>query len=51
MGLEHGIGIRDRDEGICKRFGGIRALREVDLELRRGEIMASSATMAPASPP
>ena len=26
-------------KGICKRFGGIRALREVDLELRRGEIM------------
>ena len=26
-------------KGICKRFGGIHALREVDLELRRGEIM------------
>src|SRR5512139_420802 len=26
-------------KGICKRFGGIRALHEVDLELRRGEIM------------
>jgi ABC-type sugar transport system ATPase subunit len=26
-------------KGISKRFGGIHALREVDLELRRGEIM------------
>jgi ABC-type sugar transport system ATPase subunit len=26
-------------KGICKRFGGIHALRSVDLELRRGEIM------------
>jgi ABC-type sugar transport system ATPase subunit len=26
-------------KGICKRFGGIEALRNVDLELRRGEIM------------
>lgn len=26
-------------KGICKRFGGIDALRNVDLELRRGEIM------------
>ena len=26
-------------KGICKQFGGVRALREVDLELRRGEIM------------
>lgn len=26
-------------KGICKRFGGIHALRNVDLELRRGEIM------------
>jgi ABC-type sugar transport system ATPase subunit len=26
-------------KGICKRFGGIHALRDVDLELRRGEIM------------
>jgi len=25
--------------GICKRFGGIHALRDVDLELREGEIM------------
>jgi ABC-type sugar transport system ATPase subunit len=25
--------------GICKRFGGVDALRSVDLELRRGEIM------------
>jgi ABC-type sugar transport system ATPase subunit len=26
-------------KGICKRFGGIHALRSVDLQLRRGEIM------------
>ena len=26
-------------KGICKIFGGIHALRNVDLELRRGEIM------------
>jgi ABC-type sugar transport system ATPase subunit len=26
-------------KGICKRFGGIHALRDVDLELKRGEIM------------
>jgi len=26
-------------KGICKRFGGVQALRNVDLELRRGEIM------------
>jgi len=26
-------------KGICKRFGGIHALRDVDLELRHGEIM------------
>jgi ABC-type sugar transport system ATPase subunit len=26
-------------KGICKRFGGIDALADVDLELRRGEIM------------
>ncbi len=26
-------------KGICKRFGGVDALRNVDLELRRGEIM------------
>ena len=26
-------------KGICKRFGGVRALRDVDLELQRGEIM------------
>jgi ABC-type sugar transport system ATPase subunit len=26
-------------KGICKRFGGIDALKDVDLELRRGEIM------------
>jgi ABC-type sugar transport system ATPase subunit len=26
-------------KGICKRFGGIHALRSVDLELRRGEIL------------
>jgi len=26
-------------KGICKSFGGIQALRNVDLELRRGEIM------------
>jgi len=26
-------------KGICKRFGGVDALRSVDLELRRGEIM------------
>jgi ABC-type sugar transport system ATPase subunit len=26
-------------KGICKRFGGVHALRSVDLELRRGEIM------------
>ena len=26
-------------KGICKRFGGIHALRNVDLELRRGEIL------------
>ena len=25
--------------GICKRFGGVEALRSVDLKLRRGEIM------------
>jgi ABC-type sugar transport system ATPase subunit len=26
-------------KGICKRFGGVHALKDVDLELRRGEIM------------
>ena len=26
-------------KGICKRFGGVDALKSVDLELRRGEIM------------
>jgi ABC-type sugar transport system ATPase subunit len=26
-------------KGICKRFGGVHALRDVNLELRRGEIM------------
>ncbi len=26
-------------KGICKSFGGIQALKSVDLELRRGEIM------------
>lgn len=26
-------------KGICKQFGGIQALRSVDLELKRGEIM------------
>jgi len=26
-------------KGICKSFGGVRALKRVDLELRRGEIM------------
>lgn len=26
-------------KGICKRFGGVQALENVDLELRRGEIM------------
>jgi ABC-type sugar transport system ATPase subunit len=26
-------------KGICKSFGGVQALRNVDLELRRGEIM------------
>jgi ABC-type sugar transport system ATPase subunit len=26
-------------KGICKSFGGVHALRDVDLELRRGEIM------------
>jgi ABC-type sugar transport system ATPase subunit len=26
-------------KGICKRFGGIEALKDVDLQLRRGEIM------------
>jgi ABC-type sugar transport system ATPase subunit len=26
-------------KGICKRFGGVQALRSVDLELKRGEIM------------
>jgi ABC-type sugar transport system ATPase subunit len=26
-------------KGICKRFGGVQALRYVDLELRKGEIM------------
>lgn len=26
-------------KGICKRFGGVQALKNVDLELRRGEIM------------
>ncbi len=26
-------------KGICKRFGGVQALRSVDLELRRAEIM------------
>jgi len=35
MNAEHVVEMR----GICKRFGGIHALRGVDLELRRGEIM------------
>lgn len=26
-------------KGICKRFGGVHALKDVDLELRHGEIM------------
>jgi ABC-type sugar transport system ATPase subunit len=26
-------------KGICKHFGGVHALRDVDLELKRGEIM------------
>ena len=26
-------------KGICKSFGGVQALKSVDLELRRGEIM------------
>ena len=26
-------------KGICKSFGGVRALKNVDLELRQGEIM------------
>jgi ABC-type sugar transport system ATPase subunit len=26
-------------KGICKSFGGVQALKNVDLELRRGEIM------------
>jgi ABC-type sugar transport system ATPase subunit len=26
-------------KGICKRFGGVHALKDVNLELRRGEIM------------
>ena len=26
-------------KGICKRFGGVHALRSVDLELRRSEIL------------
>ena len=28
-----------RMKGICKRFGGVHALRGVDLEVRRGEIL------------
>jgi len=35
MDAEHIIEMK----GICKRFGGVQALRNVDLELRRGEIM------------
>jgi simple sugar transport system ATP-binding protein len=35
MGLEYVVEMR----GICKSFGGVRALKEVNLELRRGEIM------------
>jgi len=40
MNSEHVVEMK----GICKRFGGVDALRSVDLELRRGEIMGSSAT-------
>ena len=35
MDTEHVVEMK----GICKRFGGVHALRSVDLELRRGEIM------------
>jgi ABC-type sugar transport system ATPase subunit len=35
MNSEHVVEMK----GICKRFSGIHALRDVDLELRRGEIM------------
>ena len=35
MNTEHVVEMK----GICKRFGGVHALRSVDLELRRGEIM------------
>jgi len=35
MDIEHIVEMK----GICKWFGGIQALKKVDLELRRGEIM------------
>jgi ABC-type sugar transport system ATPase subunit len=35
MNTEYVIEMKD----ICKSFGGVQALRSVDLELRRGEIM------------
>ena len=33
--MEHAVEMK----GICKSFGGVQALKNVDLELRRGEIM------------
>ena len=35
MNTEYIVEMKD----ICKSFGGVQALRSVDLELRRGEIM------------
>ena len=38
-----------RVEHIAKRFGPVTALRDVNLHLRKGEVLGCSATTAPAS--
>ena len=38
-------------QGISKHYGGINALDDVDLDLRRGEVLAIVATTVQASRP
>ena len=40
-----------RGNGVGKRSGPVRALENINLSVRRGEILACSATTAPESPP
>lgn len=37
--------------GICKNFGAVSALTDIDLDIHAGRLWRWSATTAPASPP